>query len=405
MPPSVPGVLRRDRVACIPPAPELSMVSAYPEVLVIGGGISGTSAAAELARTHRVLLLEAEVSPSYHSTGRSAAVLSETYGNRPVRALTLASREFFRSPPPEFGPYPLLKRRGWLYVACASRAPALERFLAAQDVARHVRRIGAQEALALSPLLRPQAVEAGGAYEEHAADIDVHALHQGYLRLLRRQATIMTGAQVTAIAHRHGLWHIKSTAGDFRAPVLINAAGAWADRMAVLAGVPPMRIQPCRRTAVLAELADREVSDAWPLTIDIEESYYFKPDAGLLLVSPADETPVEPGDTQPEELDIATALERIEQATHASIRRVRRAWAGLRSFSPDRSPVIGFDPAAPGFFWLAGQGGYGIQTAPGASSLAAALVRGEQMPPLLAGVDPAKVSPARFAKLSEEPHC
>ncbi|HEY2036141.1 MAG TPA: FAD-binding oxidoreductase [Steroidobacteraceae bacterium] len=373
------------------------MISSQPDILVIGGGIAGASAAAELARTHRVVLLEGEDAPGYHSTGRSAAVFSECYGNQAVRALTRASRDFFHGPPAEFSPYPLIKRRGWLHIASARQASALESFLATADVALRVRRIEAQEALALSPLLRPETAAAGGAYEEEAADIDVHAIHQGYLRLLRRRGTILTRAHVTALARVGGNWRVASTAGDFQAPIVINAAGAWADRIAVLAGIAPVRIQACRRTAALLELAGGEVSDDWPLTIDIEEAYYFKPDAGLLLISPADETPIEPCDAQPEELDVATAIDRVERATRVPIRRVRRSWAGLRSFASDRSPVIGFDPAAPGFFWLAGQGGYGIQTAPAASRLAAALVRGEALPPWLSGIEPAAVAPARFS--------
>lgn len=375
------------------------MISSQPEILIIGGGIAGASAAAELARTHRVTVLEGEDAPGYHSTGRSAAVFSEAYGNRPVRALTRASRDFFYQPPAQFSSYPLLKPRSWLHVAATTQASVLDTFLATEDVALRVRRIGSEEVLALSPLLRPETAAAGGAYEKDAADIDVDALHQGYLRLLRqRGGTICTGAQVTALARKAGKWLLESTAGSFQAGVVINAAGAWADRVAALAGIAPMQIQACRRTAVLVELAGGQISDAWPLTIDIDEAYYFKPDAGLLLVSPADETPVEPCDVQPEELDVAVAIDRLEKATRATVSRVRRKWAGLRSFAPDRSPVIGFDQAAPGFFWLAGQGGYGIQTSPAAAALAAALVRDEPRPASLADFDPAAVSPARFAQ-------
>ncbi|MGA7537697.1 MAG: FAD-dependent oxidoreductase [Steroidobacteraceae bacterium] len=380
------------------------MIRSQPDILVIGGGIAGASAAAELARTHAVVLLEAEAAPGYHSTGRSAAVFSETYGNRAVRALTRASRDFFHHPPAQFSPYPLLKRRSWLHVASEAQASALESFLAMEDVALRVRRIGPQEVLALSPILKPEAAAAGGAYEREAADIDVDALHQGYLRLLRRRGgTVLTDAQVTALARSGGKWLLESTAGAFQAAVVINAAGAWADAVAMLAGIEPMRIEACRRTAVLVELAGEPISDAWPLTIDIEEAYYFKPDAGLLLISPADETPVGPCDVQPEELDVAVAIARLEKATRTTVERVRRKWAGLRSFAPDRSPVIGFDEAAPGFFWLVGQGGYGIQTAPAAAALTAALVRDEARPPELASFDPSEVSPARFTG-SSQPH-
>ena len=359
--------------------------------------MAGASAAAELAGTHRVTLLEGEDALGIHSTGRSAAVFSETYGNRAVRSLTRASRDFFYHPPAEFSPYPLLKRRSWLHVASTTQASALENLLAKEDVAPRVRRVHPEEALALSPLLRPETAGAGGAYEKDAADIDVDALHRGYLRQLRQHGgTILTDAQVTGLVRSGGNWLVESTAGGFQAPIVINAAGAWADRIAMLAGVAPMGIQPYRRTAVLVELLGGDTGGEWPLTIDIEEAYYFKPDAGLLLISPADETPVEPCDAQPEELDVATAIDRVERATLVSIKRVRRSWAGLRSFAPDRSPVIGFDEAAPGFFWLAGQGGYGIQTAPGAARLAAALVREETLPQSLVGLDPASVAPGRF---------
>ena len=374
------------------------MTASQPDILIIGAGIAGASAAAELARTHRVLLLEGEDAPGYHSTGRSAAVFSETYGNEAVRALSRASRDFLYRPPADFSPNPLVKRRSWLHVASASQAPALERFLAAADVATRVRWVRPQEAQALSPLLRPETTAAGGAYEEDAADIDVHALHHGYLRLFRHhRGTLLTGAQVTGVARMGAQWRVESTVGEFHVGTVINAAGAWADRIAGLAGIAPLQIQACRRTAALIELADGEISDSWPLTIDMEEAYYFKPDAGLILLSPADETPVEPCDIQPDELDVAIAVDRLEKATRVTVKRVRRQWAGLRSVAPDRSPVIGFDPAAPGFFWLAGQGGYGIQTAPAAAALAAAFVRDEAMPPMLASIDPAVVSPARFA--------
>jgi len=374
------------------------MTSPQPDIVVIGGGIAGASAAAELARTHRVAVLEGEDVPGYHSTGRSAAVFSESYGNLAVRSLTRASRDFFYDPPAQFSPYPLLKRRSWLHVASAAQASALENLLATEDVALRVSRVAPEQALTLSPLLLPETAAAGGAYERDAADMDVDALHRGYLKLLRqRGGTMLTGAQVTALVRNRGKWLLESTAGKFQADVVVNAAGAWADRVAALAGIAPLRMTACRRTAVLVELASGEISDAWPLTIDVEESYYFKPDAGLLFISPADETPVEPCDVQPEELDVAIAIDRLEKATRAKVSRVRRKWAGLRTFAPDRSPVIGFDDAAPGFFWLAGQGGYGIQTAPAAAALTAALIRDEARPPALADFDPAAVSPARFS--------
>lgn len=367
------------------------------EIILIGAGIAGASAAAELARTYRVMLLEGEETPGYHSTGRSAALFSETYGNAPVRALSRASRDFLFAPPDGFSPHPVVRRRGVLQVAAGSHAPELEAYLQQSDVKDRVRRVSTDEALALCPSLQPESAAAGGAFEKDAADIDVHALHHGYLRLFReRGGTLVTQALVTALARAGAHWHVKSSAGEFHAPVLINAAGAWSDRIAELADIKPLGIQPCRRTIALAEVAPRAPLQDCPMTIDVAESYYFKPDAGLLLISPADETPVHACDVHPEDIDVAIAVDRIEAATRLTVAKVRRAWAGLRSFAPDRTLVIGLDPQAPGFFWLAGQGGYGIQTAPAAAALASALIRGDALPSTLAGFDPASLAPSRF---------
>ena len=368
------------------------------DIVIVGAGIADASAAAELARTHRVVLLEGEEAAGYHSTGRSAALFSETYGNLPVRALSRASRPFLFAPPEGFCAGPLVRRRAVLQVAGAEQAQALDAFCRQGDVQDRVRRVGAEEALALCPSLRPQTAAAGALYEAQAADIDVHGLHQGYLRLFReRGGGLIRNARVTQARRSGADWRVTSTAGAFHARVLVNAAGAWADAVAGFAGVPPLGIQPHRRTIALAEVSGPAVGQDWPMTLDVDESYYFKPDAGLLLLSPADETPVDPCDAQPLDIDVAVAVDRVESATLWTIQRVRRAWAGLRSFAPDRSPVIGFDAHAPAFFWLAAQGGYGIQTAPAAAALAAALIRAEHLPPALAGFDPRRVSPSRFA--------
>lgn len=367
------------------------------EIILVGAGIAGASAAAELARTHRVALLEGEDAPGYHSSGRSAALFSETYGGAPVRALSRASREFLFAPPQGFSATPLVRRRGALHVATASQAPALEQFLLQRDVLDRIRRVGPDEALELCPALRPEAAGAGGAYEQEAADIDVHALHQGYLRQFReRGGVLITHAPVTGVERLGANWLVRSGAGEFQASILVDAAGAWADPVAALAGVRPLGIRPCRRTIALAQVSPAASLRHWPMIIGIDESYYFKTDTDLLLISPADETPVDPCDVQPEDIDVAIAVDRVERATRLTIDKVRRAWAGLRSFAPDRSPVIGFDTDAPQFFWLAGQGGYGIQTSPAAAALAAALIRGEELPPALAGFDPGWVVPARL---------
>jgi D-arginine dehydrogenase len=366
------------------------------DIIVVGCGIAGASVAAELSRTHRVLILEREAQPAYHSTGRSAALFSETYGNSIVRHLSRASRPFFVSPPAEFGPYPLLRRRGTLHVARADQIANLIAFGTALEAPEAVRRIDGELARALCPILRPETA-AQAIYEPGSADVDVHALHQAYLRIFRRNGGILiTDAEVTALARRDGKWRVSTRAGIADASLIINAAGAWADEIAALAGARPCSVTPCRRTAFTVEVPPDMDIEAWPLTIDLAETFYIKPDAGLLLVSPADESPMPPCDVQPDEIDIAVAVDRVEQATTLKIKRIRRRWAGLRSFAPDRAPVIGFDPNLTGFFWLAGQGGYGIQTAPACATLAAALVRDDALPDELVRFDRLSVTPARF---------
>ena len=365
------------------------------DIAVIGAGIAGASVAAELARTHRVVMLEREEFPGYHSTGRSAALFSEIYGNSVVRALSRASRDFFYAPPPDFAPNPLVKPRGSLYIARAEQIRHLESFAANADLAGSIQRITPEDALRACPILRPEYVRAA-VIESDAADVDVAALHQGYLRQFRHIGGILvTHADAEDLLHRDGSWRIKAASGEYRAKTIVNAAGAWADSLAVKAGGTALHIQPCRRTAVLVELPAGMESQGWPMVIDIDESFYLKPDAGLLLISPADETLAAPSDVQPEEYDVAVAVDRVEQATTLKINRVRKRWAGLRSFAPDRSPVIGYDSSLPSFFWLAGQGGYGIQTAPAASRFAAALLRGEQPKDMTNLI--AQLSPLRFA--------
>jgi D-arginine dehydrogenase len=370
------------------------------DVLVIGAGIAGASVAAELARDRRVGVIEREGQPGYHSTGRSAALFSETYGNSVVRALSRASRAFLFMPPAGFADYALVRRRGTLHIARKDQLPLLNEFLELPDVSVHARGIDAAEVLKLCPLLRSDYASAG-VHEPLASDVDVHALHQGYLRMARAAGgSFIMDAAVTRLDRKRGLWIAKTTAGDFEAPVVVNAAGAWADQLADLAGVAPLGIIPHRRTAVLVDPPPDLNIENLPNTIDIEELFYFKPDAGQLFLSPADETPSVPCDAQPDEIDVAIAIDRVQTATTLNVTRVRKKWAGLRSFAPDRSPVIGYDPDGEGFFWLAGQGGYGIQTAPAASRLAASLIRETGVPGELAVFDVGAdaVSPHRFQK-------
>jgi D-arginine dehydrogenase len=349
-------------------------------VLVVGGGMAGASAAANLASSHSVAILEREDQPGIHSTGRSAALFSEIYGNAPVRALTRASRRFLFEPPPGFAESRLTAPRGALHIARADQMTALHAFAALPDVAATTRLVDASEALALSPLLRAD-YAAAAVHEPQARDIDVHALHQGYLRQLRAGGgRVITRCGVTALDYSAGLWRVTTDQGALEAPVIVNAAGAWADRIGAMAGLAPVGLTPCRRTAITVDAPAAPDIAASPMTLDIGQQFYFKPDAGKLLLSPADETPSEPCDAQPDELDIATVIDRVERATILKVTRVRSKWAGLRSFVADRTPVVGYDPACTGFFWLAGQGGYGIQTAPALGRLAAALVRYEPPP-------------------------
>lgn len=369
------------------------------DIVVIGAGIAGASVAAELARTRRVAVLEREQFPGYHSTGRSAALFSEIYGNSVVRALSRASREFFYASPAGFSETPLVRPRGALYIARADQTRHLEQFAANPDVAPAVRRVPREEALNACPILRPDYVHTA-VLEADAADVDVDALHQGYLRAFRaRGGKVVTGANVEWLVHANGAWRIGTAQGEYHARVVVNAAGAWADSIAIAAGAAPLGIQPCRRTAVLVQLPDDLSPESWPMVIDVDETFYMKPDSGLLLISPADETPLSACDVQPEELDVAIAIDRVEQATTLKVSRIRKRWAGLRSFAPDRSPIIGFDAELPNFFWVAGQGGYGIQTAPAAAMLASAVLRGDSLPPNAKDLDVSQLSPRRFAQV------
>jgi len=368
------------------------------DVVIIGAGMAGASAAYYLAPHRRVVMLEREAQPGYHATGRSAAMYSETYGNATVRAITTASKPFYFDPPKGFSDYPLVTPRGSLLVGAVSDHDALRAvWEELRALVPNVQWWTQAEILQRVPVLRPEMAHCG-VFEPDAMDMDVHAIHQGFLRGGKAAgAQLVCGAGVQQVQREAGGWRVETAAGRFFAPIVINAAGAWCDEVAQLAGVAPVGLVPKRRTAFTSEApADCDISD-WPLVIDALESFYFKPDAGVLLISPANEDPVSPQDVQPEELDVAIAVDRVETATTLQIRQVRRKWAGLRSFVADKSPVVGFAPGAPGFFWLAGQGGYGIQTAPAMGELTAALVRGLPVPEAMAvlGVRPEDLSAHR----------
>jgi D-arginine dehydrogenase len=373
-------------------------VASECDIVVIGGGIAGASAAFELALQHRVILLEREEFPGYHSSGRSAAFFSETYGNRAVRALTVASRKFFMGPPPGFADTPLLRRCGAVAFGRADQRAAVERvYAASRELVSSVELLDERELRRRVPALRPGYAVAAVA-EPEACRIDVNALHQGYLRGLKaRGGRVVCNAEVGALERGGEGWRIASRAGAFAAAVVVDAAGAWADAIAKLAGARPVGLVPKRRTAIIFDAPAGVAVDAWPVASDIDEQFYFLPETGRILGSPADETPMPPCDVQPEELDVALAADRIERATTLKVERVVRRWAGLRSFVADKTLVIGYDEAAPGFFWLAGQGGYGFQTAPAASRCAAALVQHQELPKDVSalGLAPAQLAPAR----------
>ncbi len=362
--------------------------------------MAGASAAYELSVRSRVVLLERESQPGYHSTGRSAALFSEAYGPAQVRALSTGGKPFFLSPPDGFTEHDILTPRGAMFLGRPDQEPQLQTvFEESRRLVDTIRRIDAAEAVARVPVLRTDYV-GGGVLEPDAMDIDVHALHQGYLRGLRaRGGTVVTDAEVTELMKPAADWRVGTRAGEFSAPVVINAAGAWADAVGKLAGADAIGLVPKRRTAILFDPPDGVDSDSWPLVVDVDENFYFKPDAGKLLGSPADETPVPPCDVQPEDLDVAVAVDRIQAAADLPVKRIDHRWAGLRSFVPDKTPVVGYDTKVAGFFWLAGQGGYGIQTAPGLGRLAAALAAGMVVPADLAdlGVSAIALSPARLS--------
>jgi D-arginine dehydrogenase len=372
------------------------------DMAIAGAGIVGAATAFFAAAAgRRVLLLEAESAPGTHATGRSAALFTEAYGPPQVRALTRASRAFYDAPPAGFASVPLLAPRGTLFVGAEDRRAAL-RTLHAQLLAdgSAAQWLEGEAARALVPVLRPEAA-ACAVLDPAAFDIDVDALLQGFLRGAKRHgAVLVTGARLVAARREGGGWQLTDEAGRHHAAaVFVNAAGAWADAVAALAGARPCGVQPKRRSAFVFAPSDGMPVAAWPAVIDADERWYLKPDAGALLGSPANADPVPAHDVQPEEIDIATGIFHIEQATTLSIRRPKRSWAGLRSFVADGEPVCGFDPQVPGFFWAAALGGYGIQSAPGFGRLCAALLCAAAVPAELSaqGLDVAALAPGRPA--------
>jgi len=365
--------------------------------LVIGGGIAGVSAAAHLAPHGSVTLLEGESSLAYHTSGRSAAMLVENYGSDGARPLVKAARPFLESPPSGAVDNPLLSDRAVVWVSRAGDLPILEaRAADAQERGARCEILRRDEVVRRVPAMRLDWLD-GGLHEPSGADIDVAGLHQAFVRIARsHSAEIITGSPVTAVGRKGSQWVVRTGVQEFAADAVVNAAGAWGDRIADLADVEPLGLQPMRRTAFM--VPGSEASARWPMVVEATEQFYFRPDGVQFLCSLAEEVPSEPMDARPRMEDVALAIDRINEATTFGIRSVSSQWAGLRTFSPDRDLVIGEDPTAPGFYWLVGQGGIGIQTSPAYGKLLACLATGEPLPEHFSavGVDPERTSPARF---------
>ncbi len=369
------------------------------DFLIVGGGIAGASAAYRLAPHGRTIILEAESQPGYHTSGRSAALYSKRYRNPSIRGFAIASGAFLEAPPDGFAAAPLLTPRGLLIIGRADQQAAVANQFTADQVRDSVaHEVSRQDALALVPCLNPDYV-AHAMLAPDAQDIDTHGLHQGFLKgARRRKAEVVTDARVLKLDYRDGKWRAETAAGIFTAPVVVNAAGAWADAVAAAAGLGGLGIQPLRRTCLTFDAPAGTDPAPWPMTMDADEAFYFKPEAGRIMASPCDEHPSPPVDAQPEDLDVAEGVDRVERATTLAVRRVTHRWAGLRCFMRDRLPVVGADPRARGFIWLAGLGGFGMMTSEALGRAAAAAALGAGLPDDIqaTGVDAAKVAPDRF---------
>lgn len=370
------------------------------DFVVIGGGVAGLSVAAALAPRARVILIEAEDALGRHSSGRSATFSHFGIGNQLVRRLTAWSRTFFQAPPAGFADTPLSRQASALFIATPAMAGALADLRAAMaDHALRMQPCAPAEMAALFPPLRVETV-AGGVLDPDGLRLDADALLQGYARTLRRAGgTILTGQPVTGIEHGGAGWQVVTDRGErHAAPMLVNAAGAWADRIAARAGLAPLGLAPMRRTIIIVDPPAGADVAGWPFVKTVVDDFYILPEAGRLIASPVDEVPDDPCDAQPDDYDIALAAAKVEEYTILPVARVRHRWAGLRTFAPDRTPVVGFDPRAEGFFWLAGQGGFGLQTAPALAEGAAALATGSAWPTGLAaaGIAPQELAPKRL---------
>ena len=376
------------------------------DVIVVGAGIAGAGIAYCLRDRTSLVVVEMESQPGYHTTGRSAAFYAETYGGPAIQPLTSASKGFLQTPPPGFSDAPLMTPRGAIHIFSDAEAAR------ARDIARDmmaalpsVRMLTRDEVLARAPCLDGRNI-AGGIDDPDCGDLDVAALHQGYLRAVRRAGhAILPDTVLETAVYDGGLWHVSTSQGEVRGRVLVNAAGAWGDDVAERCGVNPIGLVPCRRTLVTTPRLETGASDpSCPVILDVGERFYFRPEGEGYLISPADETPVPPTDIQPDMEDVALAIDHFEKATGLTVPRINAKWAGLRTFARDRLPVIGFDAVTPAFFWSVGQGGWGIQTSPAWTALAAALLIGDAIPDEMApyGLEPRLYAPSRFHRVSAD---
>ena len=369
------------------------------DILVVGGGIAGLSAASALSAHAKVTVLEAEEAVGYHSSGRSATMLHYALGDPQVRALTLASREFFERPTEGFTDVPLGHRMPVLVHAREEEVPALEDLHAAIAPFADLERIDETGILDLCPVIRTgQGASIAGLVDRKGIRLDPHALLQGHVRALRRnRGELVTGARVSLVSRAAGEWQVETDRGQrFSASVLVNAAGAWADVVASFAGLAPIGLAPLKRTIITFDgPAGADVS-RWPFVKTVADELYFAPESGRLFASPMDEVPTDASDAQPDEYEVALAAHRVEQRTRLKVERIHSRWAGLRTFAPDRHLVAGFDPGAEGFFWLAGQGGFGLQTSPIMAAVTESLIAGTSWP--IETVAPEELSPVRLSR-------
>jgi D-arginine dehydrogenase len=364
------------------------------DAIVIGGGIAGASIAAELAAHLQTLLIEAEAQLGYHASGRSAALYIPSYGNSIVRNLTIASRDFLHHPPAAFGEG-LTAPRGALYVGANDSSH--DEFVRSREECG-LERWPTEKIIRTVPILRPEAA-VEGFFDACAEEIDTGRMLQGYVSWLRsRGGTVRTGVPVDALEFSRSRWRLRCGAVVFESAILVNAGGAWADHIAAMAGLGPIGLEPKRRTVILVDAPSEAATSVWPAIFDNQERWYFKPEAGRILASPADETPSLAVDAQAEEHDVAVIAAQLEAITYLSVARIQSRWAGLRTFAPDRSPVVGFDPRVDGFFWFAGQGGYGFQMAPALARCGMSLLLGERLCGDLSapGINSADIDPARL---------